>query len=202
MKSFKEYLTESKKVYEFKVKIAGPCPKDITTHIKAALSKYSVENCSTGKSTPIQERYEEFPNLQNVELTIFDVTTAYPVNSLQVRSAVAETAGVPLSNIIVRNLAEESEHATNHAHDEKSGEALLAQDYEKSNHQDIVGEKQKFNLLKELNKTKHAGEAYTGVNDELLAKSAPKEKQPTVSDKIGTTSPLGKVKNPDPRKGL
>ena len=35
MKSFKEYLTESKKTYEFKVKIAGNIPKDFATNLKA-----------------------------------------------------------------------------------------------------------------------------------------------------------------------
>jgi dissimilatory sulfite reductase (desulfoviridin) alpha/beta subunit len=34
MKSFKDYLTESKKTYDFKVKIAGDCPKDCVKKIK------------------------------------------------------------------------------------------------------------------------------------------------------------------------
>ena len=63
MKSFKEYLTESKRVYEFKVKIAGNCPKDCASQIKTALSQFHVESCSAGKSTPIQET-QKVLNLQ------------------------------------------------------------------------------------------------------------------------------------------
>jgi hypothetical protein len=204
MKSFKEYLIESKKVYEFKVKIAGKCPDGCASHIKQALAKYSIDSCSEGKSTPIQERYEEFPNLQNVELTIFDVTTHYPANSVQVRTAIAECAGIPLSNIIVRNLAEDAENEINHAHDEKTGEALLSQPYEKSSNQDTVGEKHKLSFLKELSKQdRTTGTAYKGVNDKLLAKKAPSEKKESVDNKIGTVSAMGskKVTLPDPMKG-
>ena len=44
MKSFKEYLTESKKVYEFKVKIAGDIPKDFANNLKIALAQFNVES--------------------------------------------------------------------------------------------------------------------------------------------------------------
>jgi hypothetical protein len=203
MKSFKEYLTESKKVYEFKVKIAGKCPDDCAKLIKSALAKYSVESCSPGKRTPIQERYEDFPNLSNVEMTIFDVTTAYPATSLQVRASVSDGANVPLSNVVVRNLAEELELEINHVNDEKSGEALLDKPYKDTDNQGIVGQKHAFSMLKDLNKTKTQGEPYTGVNDQLLAKKAPSEKQSTTSDKTGTVSAIGskKVKLPDPYQG-
>lgn len=195
MKSFKEYLTESKKTYEFKVKIAGECPKGCAALIKEALAKYSVTSCSAGKSTPIQEQQEEFPGLTNVELTVFDVVTDYPVNSLQVRSAISEVANISPSNIIVRTAGEQAEYAINHANDEKSGEALLGTDYEKSNNQDLVGTKHMMSFLKDLEKTKHAGEQYKGVNDQLLAKSSPSEKAVSDDSKPGTVSAIGSKKS-------
>lgn len=203
MKSFKEYLTESKKVYEFKVKIAGECPKGCAAIIKQALAKYNVTSCSAGKSAPIQEQYEEFPGLTNIELTIFDVVTDYPVNSLQVRSAISEAANISASNIIVRTAGEQAEHEINHAHDDKTGEALLGTDYEKSNNQDMVGTKHMMSFLKDLNKTKHAGEQYTGVNDQLLASKSPSEKAADDTSKPGTVSAIGskKVKFPELIKG-
>ena len=204
MKSFKHYLTESKKVYEFKIKIAGECPSDCAVYIKQALSKYNVESCSEGKRTPIQERVEGFPNLSNVEVTIFDVTTSYPATTAEVRAAVAECSKTPLANVIVRNLAEEEENELNHAHDQASGESLLNKDYEKSNNQDMVGEKHKLSFLKELSKTERTtGTQYKGVNDKLLAKKSPSEKKEAVDNKIGTVSAIGskKVTLPDPVKG-
>lgn len=202
MKSFKEYLTESKKVYEFKIKIAGDCPDDCKEQLKQALGKYSVENCSEGHRTPIIESHADFPEQRNVSVTMYDVCLAYPANSQQVAVEVVQKLGIPASCVKVRSLKEEEEFELNHKNDEKTDESLLTKDYEKSSNQDLVGEKQKMKLLKELSKMKNAGEQYKGVNDKILAKKAPVEKSAaTKSDKSGTTSPLGKVSNPDPRKG-
>lgn len=203
MKSFKEYLVESKQVYEFKVKIAGDCPKDCSMQIKRALSKFEVTNCSGGKSTPIQETQVDFPNHKNVAVTIFDVATSYPATSNELRDLISQHSPIPLSCIKVLNLKEQEELELNQENDEPTGEALIEKDYEKSNNQDVVGDKKVSNLLKELGKTKTQGEQYKGVNDKLLAKKAPVEKSSTVKTekKSGTSSTLSKVSNPDPRKG-
>lgn len=195
MKSFKEYLTESKKTYEFKVKIAGDCPKDCAKTIKSALSQFHVESCSAGKSTPIQEHQSEFPEHKNVGMTIFDVCTTYPATTAQVRDSIAEHLGIALSKVRVRNEAEEREHALNHANDKLSGEALLTKDYEKSSGQDLVGEKHKMNFLQELGKNKHQGTEITGTNDVLLAKKAPVGKQEAQSTTSGAVSAIGSKKS-------
>lgn len=203
MKSFKEYLTESKKVYEFKVKIAGDCPKDTASKIKGALSQYKVETCSAGKSTPIQETHQDFPDITNVGITQFNVCLEYPTNSTQVRSAIAEKCGISLNNIRVRTPLEEEEIALNYANQNKKGESVLGKDYEASNNQKMFGDKQISTFLKELSKTKTQGEQYKGVNDDILAKTAPSEKSegPAKQNAKAGKSPLSKVKNPDPRKG-
>ena len=203
MKSFTEYLTESKKVYEFKIKVAGECPKDCASQVKKALAQYKVEKCSAGKSTPIQETQEEFPGLQNVGLTVMDVTTSYPANSLQVRSAIAEALGLNERNVIVRTAAEQAEYMINHMNDTKSGKAMLGADYEASNNQDKVGEKHLMSFLKDLSKSHNAGEAVTGTNDELLAKKSPSEKQSEQSDDVGSVSTIGTkaIKRPAPLSG-
>ena len=203
MKSFKDYLTESKKVYEFRIKIAGDCPKDCATRIKGALSQYSVETCSAGKSTPIQETQRDFPELANVGLTHFNVTLKYPTTSAQVKSAIAEKCGITAGTIKVRTPLEELETELNYSNAEKSGESLLGKDYEASNNQKSFGEKQITSFLKELSKTKTQGTQYKGVNNDILAKSAPSEKSegPAKTKAKAGGSPLSKVTNPDPRKG-
>jgi hypothetical protein len=198
MKSYKEYLTESKRVYEFKVKLAGDYEK-AGELIKAALAQYKVESCSSGKRLPIAETHAEFPHVKNTNVTIFDVSTAYPVNSVQVRAAIAEKCRCPISSIVVRNLAEESEIEINHQYDEKSGQSLLSTEYEAdSDNQKLVGEKQKFKLLKELTKDRKTLEQYKGVNDAILASSVPSESTSTDSTKSNTKSAVGstKVKKP------
>ena len=203
MKSFKDYLTESKKVYEFKVKIAGDCPKDCAKRIKEALSQYSVESCSPGKNTPIQETHQDFPELSNVGLSHFNICLKYPTTSAQVRSAIAEKCGISMNSIRVRTPLEEEEIALNYANQTKTSEAVLGKDYEASNNQKVFGDKQITSFLKELSKTKTTGEQYKGVNDDILAKSAPTEKSegPAKTKAKAGGSPLSKVTNPDPRKG-
>jgi hypothetical protein len=201
MKTYKDYLMESKKVYEFKVKIAREVETGCADTIKLALNQYKVESCSTGKRTPIQETQVDFPELKNVSVTIFDVTLAYPANSVQVREAVALKLGLPLDCVKVRNLQEEAEIALNHEHDRASGEALLGKDYETTSHQDLVGEKHLMSMLKELNKTKHGLEQYTGVNDQILAKSEPTYSGPAVKAsalKQNNNELFAKINNPDP----
>jgi hypothetical protein len=194
MKSFKEYLTEGKKVYEFKVKLAGDYQKAGET-IKSALAQYKVESCSAGKRLPIAETHADFPHITNTNVTMFDVCTSYPVTSQQVRALIAEKCRCPLDSVRVRSLAEDAEDILNHAHDEKSGEALLGKEYETtSDGQKLVGEKRKFNLLKELTKDKKTLEQYKGVNDAILASSNPTESAPMDSAKINTKSPVGSVK--------
>lgn len=193
MKSFKEYLTESKKVYEFKVKLAGDYQK-AGEAIKSALAQYKVESCSAGKRLPIAETHADFPHITNTNVTMFDVCTSYPITSQQVRALIAEKCSCPIGSVKVKNLAEAEEDMINHEHDEKSGEALLGKEYETdSEGQKLVGEKRKFNLLKELTKDKKTLEQYKGVNDAILASNAPTESVKTDSSKINTKSPVGSV---------
>jgi len=178
MKSFTEYLTESKKVYEFKIKIAGDCPKDCVPKIKEALSTYKLESCSKGKGVPITEKQTDFPQLENVGVTIFDVTVCYPTTSLQVREAVANKLNIVPAQIRVRNMKEEEELALNHEHDHKTGESLLGKDYDAGTEaQTLVGEKRVKSMLSDLSKVSQQGlTQYKGVNDNILAKSVPTEK--------------------------
>ena len=203
MKSFKEYLTESKKVYEFKVKIAGDCPKDCTEKIKLALSQYQLESCSGGKRTPIQERQVDFPEHANVNVTVFEVCTCYPATSLQIKNSIAETLKMSGALIKVRNAMEERELAINNANAVKSGKSVLEADYEKEDNQKLVGDKHTMSLLKELGKSKSVGEQKKGINDTILAKSVPTEKLKDKPAKQNNTSAVGsrKVKLPT-AKGL
>ena len=53
MKSFNEYLTESKKTYKFKIKAAGELPEGFEDKMERALNKYEVVKFSKGSTTPI-----------------------------------------------------------------------------------------------------------------------------------------------------
>ncbi len=207
MKSFKDYLIESveEKKYAFKIKIAGELPEHIEDTMKAALEKYKVSSFSKGKTTPIQPKLLDFPTLENTQMTIFDVELDYPTTSQVLTAYMAENTGVDPCCIRVRSLKEEDEVELNNEHiDEEKKDSLLMQDYQKENNQDLVGDKKISNLLKELSKASKESQLtqYKGVNDKILAKSAPKEKSNAPQKTSPSMSVLqGQKGNPDPRKG-
>lgn len=195
MKSYKDYLMESKSTYDFKVKIAGECPKDCTMLIKRGLSKFQVEACSSGKSTPIQETQADFPSLKNVGVTMFDVATAYPATSAEVAALIAEHTGLSLGAIKVRNEKEAAEEELNHAHDDTSGESLLEKpELEDNDGQKLVGDKRIGSFLKELSRDKKELTQYKGVNEKILAKKVPSEKVSKTPASSNTKSPVGSRK--------
>jgi hypothetical protein len=200
--TFKTYLLESKKTYSFRVKIAGNCPKQCEQLIKDALAKHDCFKVSKGTRTPIQETPFDFPNLKNMEVTFFDVECNYPTTSNVVRDRVGESLNIGLNLINVRNPQEQAELELNQEHMKTpgNGESLLEKEYETNTAgQDLVGEKHVSNFLKELSKinadrkaaeTKTEGKAKTKTTN-------PEFEEPT----DGRKSPLGAVKNSDPRKG-
>ena len=207
MKSFKDYLVESleEKKYSFKIKLAGDLPEHIEDTMKAALEKYKVSSFSKGKTTPIQPKLLDFPTLENTHMTIFDVELDYPTTSQVLSAYMAEQTGLDSCCIRVRSLKEEDEIVLNTEHlAAEKKEALLNQDYQKENFQDIVGDKKITSLLKELSKLSKDTQPsqYKGVNDKILAKSAPKEKTAgTAKNEVSKSVLKGQSGNPDPRKG-
>jgi hypothetical protein len=189
MKSFKDYLIESKQTYDFRIKIAGECPDECSSKIKEALSQFDCSSCSSGKRTPIQEGQIDFPELKNVEVTIFEASVNYPATSEQVKNLIAEKLDVPASSIRVRNPSEEAEQDIN----EQETQKILGHDYPKENNQELVGDKHSMSLLKELGKHKKTLEQYKGVNDKILAKKPPVEKAAVskLDKKSGSASPIG-----------
>lgn len=155
MKSFKTYLEESKQVYEYKVKIAGDCPKDCAKQMKIALEKYGCTACSAGKRTPIQESPLDFPDQKFSEVNIFDIKVTYPTTAAVLREYIAEQLKINSSRIRVRTPFDIREEEINLSGlNAKKGESLLEKDYEKDEAgQKMVGEKHLMSFLKGLKKS-------------------------------------------------
>ena len=100
MKSLTDYLLETKKQYVYRVKIAGELAKEPLAHFKDSLSKFDMTNCSEPKKTPITKNPLGFPDLENQELHIFDITLNYPANSGQVID-MARLCGINPAKMIV-----------------------------------------------------------------------------------------------------
>tara|TARA_B100000214_G_scaffold375193_1_gene360528 strand:- start:732 stop:1334 length:603 start_codon:yes stop_codon:yes gene_type:complete len=195
MSTFKEYLTESTKSYDYKIKIAGE-PKDIDKNkLETALQKFEVAKMSAGKSTPIQSLPLDFPALSNEAVTIFDVTTNYPASVREMKEYIADYMRISPAMVVVRRPGEPTEEYQDQMQVAKNSEyrnKLLDLEYTDSakvDAEDFHGAKGNMGLLKELLKDKK----------EIEYAEKPKVEQEIQSkEDAPADSPLTKPTNPHP----
>lgn len=151
MKSFFEHLTESKKTYKFKIRVAGEIPESFADRLETNLKKYDLVNMSSGKTTPIQETPLNFPQLHNIEVTTYDVEVNYPVTSHVLKNYLAGNCSLHESYIVVIGENDPIEEIQQSKGDEKPYETILTkEDLGGDSAQDQVGQSRVMDLLKEL----------------------------------------------------
>jgi len=156
MSTFKDYLTEAVKSYDYKIKVAG-APKDIDKNaLETALQKFDLAKMSAGKSTPIQSVPLDFPALSNEQVTIFDVTTNYPESPRVMHEYLSDILRIPATHIVVRKPGEPTEQYQADMETAKKSEyRTKLQDIEYSEHakikpEDFHSKEANMSLLKEL----------------------------------------------------
>ena len=156
MSTFKDYLTEAVKSYDYKIKVAG-APNDIDKNaMETALQKFDLAKMSAGKSTPIQSLPLDFPSLKNEQVTIFDVTTNYPESPRVMQEYLSDILRIPATHIVVRKPGEPTEQYQDEMEATKKSEyRTKLQDLEYSEHakikpEDFHSKEANMSLLKEL----------------------------------------------------
>lgn len=203
MKPFQTYIAELNRPHEFRIKMANVNPKDCLEQIKNALDTYQLESISAIKSLPIQE-HREFPNWGGpCECWQFDVTVAYPANTIQIAQVVRERAQINPDWLCVRNLheAEYTDEAEAPNADAKKG-ALLDQENlgGSTEGQSLAGQNRIGSLLKELESRKFDTAGKDTNADKVFVS---KKGQTTNAVPQGNIDPVGSRQNkiPDPTKG-
>lgn len=188
MKTFKEYLSESKKVWSFRIKVAGDLPEGFQTTVKDRLQRFGVTRFEKSSQSPIQKTALDFPQLQNVEVAVFEVETAYPTTPPELINLVIMDGLIKEDYILVRYTTEELDIM-----DDTKATALLSDptysEVAKINHKDYFGEEFNTAFLKTLEKTAKQRKKDLGHDSkkvDVLA-TAPKIK----TNKIGSKSPIG-----------
>jgi len=153
MKTFKEYLTENKKQYDFRVKVAGEFTTEQESQLKSLLDKYVVSNFKKKGKTPIQELPLDFPQIKNCEVNIFEVVLDYPVTSTELTEYLSTNLKVNKQCLVVRRPNEPVEEYQQPVEERK--EALLTDpDYKEAPNakfEDYYGDKYNSGFVKELN---------------------------------------------------
>jgi hypothetical protein len=184
MKTFVEYLNESKKVYSFKVGIAGELPESFADMMETALQKYGVNKMTAGKRTPIQERPLDFPQLENCNVTYYEVDLTYPTTVQVLQEYLGQCCGVKQSHIIVRNPNEPQELYQQETTDNEYIAKLTTEDMGGESAQKDVGASRVMDLLKEL-ETARKDRSNNYVGD------APVGESKDIGDAENTKSPIG-----------
>jgi hypothetical protein len=186
MKTFKEYLAESKKVYPFKIKVAGELPEGFEEKLKSQLDRCGVMTFENQGTTPIQKFPLDFPEMTNKEVTVFEVICSYPITAPEIVNHV-KSLGISEACFRVRNSGEAIEVEQALADAEPTGEALLNDSQYKEvapvKHKEYFGDDFNKSFLKDLEKAAKERKK-AGANTEY---KLPKAKQ----DKTGTASAMG-----------
>ena len=153
MKSFKEYLSEGKKQYDFRVKIAG----DVTPHqedqLKSLLDRYTLSGFKKTAKTPIQSLPLDFPHVRNAEVNIYEVTLDYPTTQYELTEYLSAELGVGKQHLVVRRPGEPSEEYQEPV-EKREGALLNDPDYKEAGNpqfEDYYGDKYNSGFVKELN---------------------------------------------------
>lgn len=156
MKSFTEYLTESKKRYDFRIKIAGDVTTEQEDTMKRLLGRFTNENTLTGfkkSKTPIQAVPLDFPQVKNCEVNIYEITLDFPTTQYELTEYLATELGIGKSHLVVRRPGEPSEEYQTPV-TERTGALLDDPDYKESANaqfEDFYGDKYNSGFVKELN---------------------------------------------------
>ena len=107
MKTFIEYLNETQKTYEWKIKIANVDPKDHMDCLESCLDGYHLDSITKPKSLPITESHIDFPSLKSPKVWVLEAVLKYPVMADQLKAIVAEKLNVAQSQVAVMSPQQE-----------------------------------------------------------------------------------------------
>lgn len=153
MKQFKDYLSESKKQFDFRVKIAGQFTTEQEATLKSLLSKFAISGFKKTATTPIQSLPLDFPQVKNCEVNIYEVLLDYPTTQQELTEYLTTSLGVNKQNLVVRRPGEPSEEYQTIT-EPREGALLNDPDYKEAGSpqfEDYYGDKYNTGFVKELN---------------------------------------------------
>ena len=85
MKHFKDYLTESERTYNYRIKFVGEAPAYFLKELEEKLKQFDIVKISAPKTTPVQLKPADFPAFENDRVTHMDVEFRYPAIEPQIK---------------------------------------------------------------------------------------------------------------------
>ena len=85
MKNFQQYLAESERTYNYRIKIVGDVAPDFIKALEDKLKQFDIVKISRPKTTPVQLKPADFPKHSNDSVTSMDVEFRYPAVEPQIK---------------------------------------------------------------------------------------------------------------------
>jgi len=101
MKTFAQYLTESARTHDYRIKIVGDVPAEFVKQFKDQLKKFDPVSLGEVKSTPVMSQPVDFPAFANESVSMMDVSFRYPATQPQI-AQMAHLLGLDEDRICVQ----------------------------------------------------------------------------------------------------
>jgi hypothetical protein len=85
MKKFQEYLAESQRTYNYRIKIVGDVAPDFIKQLEEKLAQFDIVKITKPKTTPVQLKPADFPAHSNDSVTSMDCEFRYPAIEPQIK---------------------------------------------------------------------------------------------------------------------
>jgi len=85
MKNFQQYLAESERTYNYRIKIVGDVAPDFVKQLEEKLAQFDIVKITKPKTTPVQLKPADFPKHSNDSVTSMDVEFRYPAIEPQIK---------------------------------------------------------------------------------------------------------------------
>ncbi len=102
MKTFANYLAESQRTYDYRIKICGRVDAEAVRQLKQKLDQFDPVTMSDLKTTPVQVIPTDFPNFKNESVSMFDVSFRYPAIEPQIKQ-LAQLLGIDPNRVVMSN---------------------------------------------------------------------------------------------------
>jgi hypothetical protein len=191
MKKFQQYLAESERTYNYRIKIVGDVAPDFIKALEGKLAQFDVVKITKPKTTPVQLQPADFPKFSNDSVTSMDVEFRYPAIEPQIKQIAQLLFLDPNRIIMLTTPHEESMTAEKEKIEDQNHDLLTDTDYpapdaeQKALSKDYSADPYQHAVLKN---------AYRSDFTVAGGKTPPAE---TTNDlPMGNTSPMTKVKRP------
>lgn len=191
MKHFREYLAESQRTYNYRIKFVGEVPVDFVKELNARLNQFDPVKIGTPKETPVLPRSTDFPKYPNEQMTFYDVEFRYPAIEPQIKQ-LAQLLGMDPNRIVMLTQAHEDGVVDELERTETENKNLLTD----TDFPPDTPEQKELIADYSAPYDEHAVLKNTYRSDFTVAGGKTPAAVTTNDYKVGTTSPMTNVKRP------